>query len=180
MKTGQLSLFLLAVTALVLPGCGDTIRVPESDETPPSVVLTASGLRGDVVTVGPDDADAERRVEGTETIELTARATDDDGGVRRLTLSGVLHVFCSDNRQPGEPVHVEEPITEEETGTEDVGDEAPTARTVSRTIAPEDLPPLCPPNAAFVRSEGEFTAEGENFHGSVVETARFVYVQPGS
>lgn len=172
----QMVILLLSMPFVALVGACETVTVPLSDETDPAVRLTASGpaLRGGTAVVDPEGPAEERRIETGDTLVLRGEAEDRDGGVQRVTIKGRIHVFCSSN-QDGSEVDDWHEIREQDVGNAGIGDEAPVRRQVTLTLAQEDLTPLCPSMSAFVRSEGRFTTEGENVHGSVVETDEFKY-----
>src|SRR5439155_19827392 len=82
-----------------LTACDNTVKLPQSDTTPPSATLTAfQGNAGSVfgsnVHLQETGQDVSRKVGLKDTVEFLGVGEDADGGVKRVSIDAILQWAC--------------------------------------------------------------------------------------
>lgn len=94
-QVGRAVTLVVAVAGALLmaPKCGSDITVPLEDRTPPQASMSfyQGNEGGDVPERG-----ATRTLRAGERLSVIVTGKDDDGGVRRVTLSATVELRCSD------------------------------------------------------------------------------------
>jgi hypothetical protein len=85
---------LFTVIALIQTGCAGTVKLPNSDSTPPSVTLEVK-VSGFATTVSSTGLPVTHHF-AVFPVSLTAHGFDGDSGIKRVSIDGTLHWQCVD------------------------------------------------------------------------------------
>lgn len=161
---------------LILCACGDPIIVPESDDSPPAIRLVISGVGTDAITLTEDSEPLEINgsLELNRRILMTAVATDRNGGISNVTLSGEAVLNCVDTESDLGLRQFQSYLADnpDDAG---IGEEARTVRSTAIDLSIRSFTRLCESRPGFVLTSvsGTFQATAENFHGGTARSAVF-------
>ncbi len=156
----SLSVLLLIV---MLTSCS-TVRVPDSDPTPPEATIVMSRLEE------INRYEHEEIIMGTLTnVVIIAHGHDPDGGIRNTTLAGDIQIRC-DDAENGESIALIENIniSNPDPNFPPVPERAKKIRSVIYNVTPEvtaSWRALCTEDTVFRRLQADFIAATINFNG---------------
>lgn len=160
----------LALTVVIVLGCGAPIQVPASDSTPPEVSLTFSRLESSIVTLEEGDAERTYTLQApvNREIPFIATARDEDGGVHRATVHTLIGWRCENRDTTITNAGGHGP--ESNIDNAQPGDDAKTVLAATVNIDASEVHTNCQNGATFLGASYEISASGENFHGGIART----------
>ena len=84
----------VALPIVLLSGCATEIRVPSSDPTLPTVTMTALLSTGNFKLTPGSSPVTKRLQQRNELSSIVAVATDNDGGVKNVRITGMVTLVC--------------------------------------------------------------------------------------
>ena len=159
MKTRRLvkNAFLLTLPPWALGGCG--VIVPPSDNTPPEVTLSVSGLQEKPFTI---KSDTTLTMQKGKDLHLYATGADYDGGIRSVRVLGSIDKYCS-TEDNGLKYHWHPDANFLLDLSIGVGDLVMARRYVALLVPSSDY--YSCPKGSLDYAEGTYQAMAENFHG---------------
>ncbi len=163
---------ILVIAVLVIGGCDACrVTVPESDETPPNVILLLSGPGvSEIVSrdTGPKSVNLSRDKE----YFLSAFAVDSDGGVKIVSIGGGMTVYCASPKTGlGQIQNLDYYVSEPAHPTDlNTGQSAPTIRMTHLTLNENGQTYSCGSGFEFVAANGFFVAAAENYNETSADT----------
>ena len=153
---------LTALSALGLGACARGLLVPAMDATPPTAILDVAGPDQDyVLTSGGDPAEVE--LGPGDSLVLVAVGEDGDGGVRDITLRGLITVKCR-NEETGRQWVRKASFLRYSVRKAVPGEPAEGSRTARFTVRPPELRRLCA-GGDLQSAQGQAAVRTMNFHG---------------
>lgn len=168
--------FILPLFLLVITSCS-TVRVPESDSTPPEATIVMSRLEE------INRYSHEEIFIGTlSNVVIIAHGHDPDGGIRNTSLVAVVSVACEDINN-GESFGLSDDfvIHNPDLNFPPVPERAKKIRSVVFNVTPEvsaDWRSLCGEDAVFRALQVRFIASTMNFSGDTDSTNFVIINQP--
>lgn len=124
----------MLLSALLCLGCGNTIRVPDADPTPPEIALQVLGFEEDIrLTPDTPEVTIDGETPRNQQVSFLAVATDDDGAVRNVRLDGEVFYVCQRGEEGRE---VTRSFGAENPDDATPGEEAQTRRAVGNALRP--------------------------------------------
>lgn len=167
---------LLSLGATLFLGCGNTIRVPAEDTTPPEIALQVLGFEDEIrLTPETPAVTIEGETPRNGVISLLAVANDEDGAVRNVRLDGEVLYVCQRGEERRE---VNRAVQAENPDTAVPGEQAQTRRATGNTLRLASFREDCPTTLEESTLRGitlSVSATGENFHGGTATTAFFTF-----
>lgn len=153
---------------IFLAGCdGGGIKVPSSDQTPPTAKLEAiisSTVGDEAIELTSESSPVTKYLQKDKPIKFLAVATDKDGGIKNIAIKGGLTVFCK-----GTNLGAAYELAAINPDEAEVGDTALKTRATSMLIDPAGY---CT-ESSIEKFQGSVAAIAENFHGGIDQTAGF-------
>ena len=161
---------VLCSLLFVLSACdSESIVVPTSDATPPTVSMSVSVTTSDgnrkTFDLTPSSAPVSLNLNPNEPIAVVASGRDKDGGVKGVIVSGHIREFCE-----GDVLGTDLSLTDVVLGSGGPGDTVATVKLAELTHNPLDH---CPDGDA--NTSGSLFAIAENFHNGRTQTATFSF-----
>ena len=164
------------LTLLALGGCG-TVRVPASDNTPPTVLMTVLVPNQPNISLDPNSQPVTQNVKDDAIIDLVGTANDDEG-VQNTTISGDVELNCVQVGGNLGQLQTRTLLSQNPDLGKKPGDEASTVRMTTLRLSIPDLRKGCNPGFSFVGLDGQFATSGENYHGGKRTTATYKFINP--
>ena len=148
---------------LILSGCSrSTVRIPDSDATPPLAVLDAIGLDRTVILMVGDEPESVI-LDREDSLVLVAIGEDGDGGIKDLVLVGNAVVTCAEGKAGG-PASRPTGFMRKTVSGSVPRDRAPRRKTHRFVLRAGDFAALCP-ERKITGVVGQANVRAVNFHG---------------
>ncbi len=172
----MIGLLLSLIVSLLFLSCNETVVVPTSDSTPPTVKLSVIGI-DDAPVLTESTPDAEITAGAFQRFTVIATGTDSDGGILNITLSSSETVYYD---LPGDHAgsshgdgYVDNPAIAR------VGSTVPITRTVAKAVEMQRVrESVGSGDAVFTSAVLTFRAIAVNFHDGETHSAQLTIRHP--
>ena len=176
------ALLVVLASGWALTACDNTVKLPQSDTTPPSATLTAfqgnvGSVFGSNVNLQETGQDVSRKIGLKDTVEFLGVGEDADGGVKRVSIDAILQWACD----LGNGLHTgPSPFSTSIGESRDLSNPTP-GTSVPRTRTAGGLIGIygrCPPQQPLASFTAQVSVQVENYYGLKATTKTLTLTFP--